>query len=249
MGIQQVPADIRTGDYFHHIDMGFLNIRLCLTVIPAEARENFSKNKVPGTGHLADHANYHMLVTILLDVCENNCLPTLLEALRNGNNGQLFRSTERLAPCPQVYDDKRVSHEVYLDVPTAKPVVISYHTEHLMSSTGTMTLAQGFDEGYIHSIVGILRDRDDKWEIQPIVIGDPWLDHPRNGDSKMLQRLMWHGRDYGQILPEDIEQFSKMAQGNYTLKARTRTSYSMLSLQHEQDGPQENPREEKIPVL
>ena len=58
------------------------------------------------------------------------------------------------------------------------------------------------------SIVGLLHDRQDRFEIEPLVIGQPWFDHPRNGNSGA--ELMWFGREFGEILPEDIDQFSKM---------------------------------------
>lgn len=95
-----------------------------------------------------------------------------------------------------------------LNIDFGKPVRIAYHTEHLVSSTGRMTLAAGAKEGYVESIVGLLHNKPDRFEIEPLVIGAPWFDHPRNGDE--TGELMWLGRVHGEILPEDIEQFSKM---------------------------------------
>lgn len=81
----------------------------------------------------------------------------------------MFRSTERLAPCPEVYDAERVSHAVELDLDYGKPVVIAYHTSHIVSKTGKMVLARGAREGYVNSIVGLLHDREDRFEIEPLV--------------------------------------------------------------------------------
>jgi hypothetical protein len=208
LGIEEVPPELRAKDAFHHIDMGFLNRRLALTVLPKLMREWYSKKATPGSDHFTQLQNDHLLVTTLLDVCERMKAPTLLEALESGKARQLFRSTEKLAPCPEIYDAKRVEHAVEVPIDFDKPVRIAYHTEHLVSSTGTMTLAQGSPDGYVESIVGILHNEPDQFRVEPIVIGAPWFDHPRNGDD--CPALMWLGQDFGEILPEDIEQFSKM---------------------------------------
>ena len=97
-----------------------------------------------------------------------------------------------------------------MDIDFGKPVGIAYHTSHLVSDTGTMTLAEGADKGYRQSMVGILHQFDDRFEIEPLVIGAPWYDHPRNGEGR--ENLMWLGRDLGEILPEDIEEFSRMTE-------------------------------------
>ena len=70
-----------------------------------------------------------------------------------------------------------------------------------------MSLADGYQKGYRHAIVGLLHDKGDSFEIEPIVIGAPWLDHPRN---KRGEAAIWLGYDYGEILPEDIAEFALM---------------------------------------
>ena len=205
----EVPKRLRGKDKFHHIDMGFLNHRLVISALPNDMRSQYFDWMKPETNHLAVQANYHLLVTMLLDCCEAFSAPTLLEALALGRPKQLFRSTERLAPCPEIYKAERVCHIVQLDLEFGKPVYIAYHTEHLVSSTGKMTLAGGTPAGYIESIVGLLHDKEDRYEIEPLVIGAPWFDHPRNGKNDS-RHLMWLGNNFGEILPEDIDQFSNM---------------------------------------
>lgn len=208
MPIEDIPPEYRTKDYFHHIDMGFLNRRLCISALPAPARDFYLQHNKSGSDHMTVLGNDHLLVTVLLDVCQAIKVPTLLEALTLGKPKHMFRSTERLAPCPELYKAERVDHAVYLDLDFGKPVRIAYHTEHLVSSTGKMTLAQGAGEGYVQSMVGMLHEKPDRFEIEPLVIGAPWLEHPKNGAD--APKLMWMGRDYGEILPEDIDQFSRM---------------------------------------
>ena len=203
-----IPERLRAEHEFHHIDMGFLNSRLCIGFLPPDVRQDFFHNQNPGTDHLAKFNNFRLLVTMVLDCCEVLDAPTLLKTLTLGKPCHLFRSTERLAPCPEIYDAARVCHAVELDLDFGKPVVIAYHTRHIVSDTGKMILEKGSSDGHVNSIVGLLHDKPDRFEIEPMAIGQPWFDHPRNG--KDGRTLMWHGRSFGEILPEDIDKFSKM---------------------------------------
>ena len=205
-----IPERLRAEDKFHHIDMGFLNRRLCISALHPEARQYFTEHQKPGSDHMTVLANDHLLVTVLLDCCEAVGAPTLLKALTLGKPRHLFRSTGRLAPCPEIYDAARVSHAVELDLDFDKPVVIAYHTSHIVSDTGKMVLNKGAGEGYVNSIVGLVHDKPARFEIEPLVIGQPWFDHPRNGSDS--DNLMFFGRSFGEILPEDIDQFSKMSE-------------------------------------
>jgi hypothetical protein len=126
---------------------------------------------------------------------------------RNGKPKHLFMSIERLEPCPEIYEADRVKHAVQLDIDYGKPVNIAYHTSHVVSDTGRMTLAGGYHEGYRHAMIGLLHDKGASFEIEPIVVGAPWLDHPRNQEGAAA---IWFGRDYGEILPEDIAEFARM---------------------------------------
>jgi hypothetical protein len=144
---------------------------------------------------------------MLIDVCAEIKVPTLAEALTFGKPRHLFMSIERLEPCPDIYETKRAEHTVHLDFDYGKPVNIVYHTSHIVSDTGRMSLADGYRKGYRHAIVGLLNDKGISFEIEPIVIGAPWLDHPRNKDGAVA---MWLGYDYGEILPEDIAEFARM---------------------------------------
>ena len=207
MSILNISEQLRTEDKFHHIDMGFLNRRLCMGALLSEARRIFAENKTSGMDHMTVLSNDHFLVTLLLDCCEVAGVPTLLKALALSKPRHLFRSTERLAPCPEIYEAGRVCHPAELNVDFGKPVVVAYHTCHLVSDTGKLALYNG---GNMNSIVGLLHDKHDRFEIEPLVIGAPWLDHIRNGDERTRSTLMFLGGELGEIFPEDIDQFSRM---------------------------------------
>src|SRR5579871_3542685 len=144
---------------------------------------------------------------MLEDLCEHAGAPTLLEALASGAKS-VFRSDERLERCSEIYEAARVEHGVVLPLDFGKPVVIAYHTKHIVADTSRLTLAQGYEEGYVQSIIGRLHNEENRYRIEPLVIGAPWYDHPRNGDDR--DELMWLGQDFGEILPEDIDQFARM---------------------------------------
>lgn len=209
MSIDKIPPDLRIKDVFHHIDMGFLNRRLGITALPGPIRDDYIARAKPGNDHTTVLGNDHLLVMMLLDVYQQLGVPTLLNALERDVPRLVFKSTEHLAPCPDVYKkNKRIEHEVVLPFDLGKKVVVSYHTSHLVSDTGRMTLERGGADGHRQAMLGILHNEPDRFRIEPIVMGAPWLEHPRNGPDAAA--LMWMAKDFGEILPEDIDQFSKM---------------------------------------
>ena len=186
--------------------MGFLNRRLAISAL-GPVRDNFITKQRPGSDHMTQLANDHLLVTMLIDVYSAAKAPTLADALRLGKPRHVFMSTERLEPCPNIRSSERVSHLVHLDFIPEKPVILTYNTSHIVCDTGRMTLQEGYKRGYRQAIIGLLHDRGEDFEIEPIVIGAPWLDHERNESG---DQAVWLGYDYGEIVPEDIEQFSAM---------------------------------------
>jgi hypothetical protein len=74
---------------------------------------------------LTGFLNDHLLVAMLLDVCNAMNRPTLLQGPALGRPTQLFRSMECLATYSEVYDATRVDHAVLFDVDFDKPVRIA----------------------------------------------------------------------------------------------------------------------------
>ena len=206
MSADQLPKDVRVADLFNHIDMGFLNRRLALTAI-GTLRGDFDRLRQSGDDHLTQLQNDHLLVEMLIDMGVAASSPTLVEALHAGKPRLVFMSTERLEACPEVYEAHRVEQHVHFDFIPQKPVVVAYHTQHIVSDTGRMTLASGYEEGHREAMLGILRERPNRFEIEPVVIGAPWLDHQRN---RAYSDLVWCAHDHGEILPEDIDEFAKL---------------------------------------
>ena len=63
MAASKIPDEVRCKDAFHHIDMGFLNRRLCITALPPDVRRHFIERQKPGTDHMTMLGNDHFLVT------------------------------------------------------------------------------------------------------------------------------------------------------------------------------------------
>jgi hypothetical protein len=206
MSVELIPERYRLADFFSHIDMGFLNRRLAISAL-GPIRNHFLERQRPGDDHLTVLTNNHLLVTMLIDICTEFKVPTLTEAMTLGRPKHMFMSIERLEPCPEIYEANRVKHAVHFDIDPGKPANVAYHTSHIVSDTGRMTLADGYLQGYRQAMIGLLHDKRNQFEIEPIVIGAPWLDHPRNEDGG---RVVWLGHDYGEILPEDIAEFALM---------------------------------------
>jgi hypothetical protein len=203
-----ITKKLRLAEYFSHIDMGFINRRLAITAL-GPLRNAFLAEQKPGVDHMTVLANDHLLVTMLIDRCANLKAPTLAEALVLAQPKHVFMSIERLEPCPDIYGAAHVTQAVHLEMGPGKPVNISYNTSHIVSDTGRMTLAEGYQKGYRQSIIGLLHDKGETWEIEPVVIGAPWLDHTRNKDGA---QAIWYGQDYGEVLPEDIDEFARLTE-------------------------------------
>jgi hypothetical protein len=144
---------------------------------------------------------------MLIDSCTGLNVPTLAEVMRLGSPKHMFMSVERLEPCLDIYEARRVKRAVHIDIDPGKPVNVAYHTSHIVSDTGRMTLAEGYQQGRRQAMIGLLHDKGEEFEIEPIVIGAPWLNHPRNDDGV---GAVWFSHDYGEILPEDIAEFALM---------------------------------------
>ena len=156
-------------------------------------------------------ANDRLLVNVLLDCFRASAFPTLLKALNiireSGKTGMPFLGNARLSGCKDVRRNPQASHRVELDVEINKPVALTYHTEHIVSTTG----AERLEQGAIQSVVGLLHDKEERFQIEPLVIGTPIFEHSQNPPvhpGTLFNGTIW---SYGEIVPEDIQEFSQLA--------------------------------------
>ena len=206
-----MSSEVRKGEFFFTIDVGFVNRRLCLSCLSRDFHARYWCQQKPGSDAMTSLANDRLLTEVVLDFCQEVRVPTLLKALEmrldSSNAPILFMSNANLFACKDIRDAPRVWHSVDLDVDCGKPVSITYHTEHIVSSTGKERL----EKGGIQSIVGLLHEKRERYEIEPIVIGTPLFQHVRNPPvhpGTLFNGTIW---GYGEIRPEDIAEFSKSA--------------------------------------
>ena len=144
---------------------------------------SFVARQKPGEDHMTRLTNDHLLVTMLIDIYSEVKVPALAEGLTLGRPRVVVMSIERLEPCLEIRTSERVVQRVHLEFDYGKPVVIAYRTSHVVSDTGRMMLTEGYPKGYREAIIGLLHDQGDRFEIEPIVMGTPYLDHPRNEEK------------------------------------------------------------------
>ena len=175
--------------------------------LPQPYREKYRQRLVPGDNKITELANDRLVVDMLVDIYRHVDTPALRNVL--GQTGQtLFLATEVLPPCKDVFEVSRVNYRVGLNTNFGKPLNLAYHTEHIVTTTGRERLAKGA----LQAILGVCHDYPDRFEIEPLIIGTPLLNHPRNGSERARDYLMFspYSPSYGEILPEDIDEFREM---------------------------------------
>lgn len=213
MNATEIKPRIRKAELFFSIDSGLLNRRLGIATLPPPIHSLYHNNLQSGSDFATKRSNDQMLVHMLTDVCWTAEVPTLLEALTlDCNKPRLFMSVERLAAGDGVYDENVATNRVELPVGADLPIDVVYHTEHFVSSTGRESLARGARE----AVIGVLHREPERYRIQPIVIGTPLFKSSWNPPDENQDHLMWSGTvmAYGELFPEDIDQFSGMLEVN-----------------------------------
>jgi hypothetical protein len=111
-------------------------------------------------------------------------------------------STERFAPCPEIYDADRVQIPILLDDSHDLKPEVHLSTERISSSTTRSQLHEGDIESFIavvHALAG------DRLILHPLIIGSPWLE---TTDPAWADRIVWFGRDFYEHFVEDFDQFA-----------------------------------------
>ena len=192
----------------HTIDPGFVNRRLVITIL-GDAGVDVVNGLI---AQLPDMPNWqravqidHIYTKVALTFCEMNNIRTLGEVIHN-QNGRMFCSTERWAPCPEVYesDSERL---VTLWAPFAAGdtnVELHYSRQHISSDTLRMELNNGAELsviGHHHAV------RGETVIFHPLVIGNPWL---RTERRDWAAKVMWWGRNFYENFVEDFAEFSRV---------------------------------------
>jgi len=191
----------------HTIDPGFVNRRAAQTVLQESGMkiiDDMIRSLPPDLPEgLREVRIDHIYNKILLTVCELNGIYTLGQNLAKGN-GHLFCSTEKVLPCPNVYDDARAVSYIQPAGESQFQVRLEYSTSHIRSDTLRMELHNGADL----SIIAIYSRTDGNCLVfRPLVMGNPWL---LTDDSKLENHVMFWGREFFENFIEDFDEFSRV---------------------------------------
>lgn len=199
-----LTSEQRSTSLIHTIDPGFVHHRKIETIL-GPSNMMIVDERIKSLPDLPEWQRRvridHIYTQALLIVCNKTEIRPLQDILAT-RTGHMFCSTERLLPCPDIYDIERavsVWAGNYL-----RQVEFHYSTRHIASET----LRSRLYSGEIFSIVALLHSIDDSKVIfDPLVMGFPWLEA---GEAKPNFDIMWFGYDFFENFVEDFDEFSKV---------------------------------------
>lgn len=189
----------------HHIDLGFINHRRIFSTFGTKFHAFFEDKRNKGDDHFTRLWNDHQLTSYVLDICNVKKTRTLSETLQNPRIGDLCCSTEGFLPCPEIYEQDRVTSTLRLPFDTDWIVQVNFSTKFICSDTGRMILAEGGKETIVAGIQSI---DGSTITLHPLIIGAPSFDHPLNNELGL--DLLWYGWEWYELHPEDIDEFSRL---------------------------------------
>lgn len=210
MSIESLTTQERILEPYHHIDAGFINLRLCLNTFGEEISRHYERVRLQAGDHWSNLQNDHILVELVLRMCKEMGVPTLSSLVNEGLSvGRLWCSTESLegVGVDAIYGTGRVRNQILLPFLTDDKHVLDFGTNHFVADTGRTEQ----QTRHMVSIIAGVHDISDGVVVsRPIIMGAPSYNHPHNRNLEM--DLIWSGFDHYEILPEDIEAFSLMKQ-------------------------------------
>ena len=146
----------------------------------------------------------HVYKDVFLEFCRIHKAKSLPEALLQ-RQGRLICSTERLQPCPDVYNAARVvsvREPLGLDDPR---IEFHYSTKLIASDTLRSRLHDGDD---IAVVAELYSATPDLVVFHPILMGFPWL---RSNDPAWQDKILWWSRDFFENFVEDFDEFARVS--------------------------------------
>ncbi len=215
---------------YHHIDPGFINKRLCFSTFGRGFVAAFDQVRNKAGDTWSELQNNHLLVEMALRTCRNNGVRSLAEVLHEGKEQAPFCSTEELEGTNDVYTSDRVRNRVVLPFEFDKDVWLEFGTEHFVADTGKAEQAQ---RSKVSIIGGIRRIDENAVTLYPLIMGAPSFEHPLNREFNI--DLSWHGWDWYEIFPQDINEFSRIKD---TLEPSVDEWAAIMSILSEQEVKQ-----------
>lgn len=189
----------------HTIDPGFVHYRKVQTIVGSAAMKYVDEaiKNLPDLPEWQRKVRIdHIYTEAMLILCSKFEIRPLRDILAT-RSGHLFCSTEKLLPCPELYDKERVVSVWDGDYP--QRVEFHYSTRHIASDT----LRSRLHDGSILSIIAEFSHVNERAVVfDPVIMGFPWLQS--NGTSPNFD-IMWYGYEFFENFIEDFDEFSKIS--------------------------------------
>jgi hypothetical protein len=204
-----LTSDQRAAELGLFIDPSFVNHRKVQTVIGPAGMEFIDQDisRLPSLPEWQRTVRIdHIYTSALLIFCRYLNICTLQDILAT-QKGQLFCSTKKLLPCPEIYDTSTTRAVSVWDNPGSYPFRVEFHysKRHITGDT----LRSRLHDGHLVSIVGQLSSATDKVIVfEPLVMGFPWL--VEKGQHPAFD-ISWHTYTFYEHFVEDFDEFSKTA--------------------------------------
>ena len=142
-------------------------------------------------------------VGMLLQMCVALSVPSLQARLSDGSLG-LVCSTDRYLGCPNFFDRDRAENWLQDHSSSEPHVALRYSTDKVAATT----LKSNLFHGAKLSVIGTLRrDSNETLEIEPLIIGFPWLANPSEMDEFAIE---YFGNSFYEHFVEDFDEFARV---------------------------------------
>ena len=207
----QLTREQRAAEHRLVLDPAFVHRRKILVLLAGTEEGAWIEHQsvaLTQTGSpLADLQIDQCYTSALLNWCNRRKVAPLQEVLVDAGH-EIVCSTERIGPCPDVWDAARGRNE--LAVPgSPRRAWIEYSTEHIKSTTLKSWLANGDYEIALVALVS--QARGDDLVFEPLLLGPPVFLPEEGGDGEEMDfRILGYGSFFCEHRLEDIDEFSKV---------------------------------------
>ncbi len=203
---EKLTTEERSLNLKHTIDPGFVNRRKIQTLLGEKGMQIVDREISQLPPQLPDGYREgridHIYTQVLLDYCKVFKIKTLEEVLAS-ECVTMFCSTEKLAPCGDIFAE-RTSSRIIPKGNCEYRVEIQYSTMHISSATLKSELHRGAE---LSLIAELHQKEGDLLIFHPFIIGFPWLfsDNP-----EWEEKIMWWRYDFFENFIEDFDEFGKV---------------------------------------
>lgn len=196
-----------------HIDNGFIYHKKCFSIFGDHFLSLYNQYKNVDETYPNNVINDHLLVRLAISYCKANNVLTLSQVLQNPQQGDLFCSIEQFKGNKDVYNLDRVTNHIILPFTYNRKVYTEFSTKYFTCDTGRVEQSGEYRFAIIGRIYSVTTT---DIVIHPLIMGAPTFDSPFNNNQIAPIRLLFQASSWFEIIPEEIDNFSKMKEINPT---------------------------------